>query len=135
MEEEEYNPKNIDKAVWRMEQADELSNISRESTNIFSVFDDVEADNTNRYFDATFMKSNDGDLYKAEIKRNKYLQKVEVLKKLIKKYGTKDELVRITSIGVIIETTDFNNISSTNKQTLKENMIWCNKKYEEYLDS
>ena len=121
---DKYNPKNIDKALWRMEQADELSNISRESTGIFSVFDDVEKEKQNYELD-----------YKAEIKKNKYLQKVEDLKKLIKKYGTKDELVRITSIGAIIETTNFTNISSANKQTLKENMIWCNKKYQEYLDS
>ena len=39
---EKYNPKNIDKALQRMEQADELSTVARSSTNIFQVFDEIE---------------------------------------------------------------------------------------------
>ena len=121
---EKYNPKNIDKALQRMEQADELSNIQRKSTGIFQVFDDIEEEKQKHELD-----------FKAEIKRNKYLEKVKKLKKLINKYGTKDEIVRITSIGALIETTNFNDLDLNRKKTLKQNLIWCNKKYKEYLDS
>ena len=60
---------------------------------------------------------------------------IELLKKLIQKNGAKSDLTRIIAIGSLIETTDFLNMSPNKKKTLKENMIWCNKKYEEYLDS
>ena len=121
---EKYDSKNIDKALQRMEQADELSNIQRKSTGIFQVFDDIEEEKQKHELD-----------FKAEIKRNKYLEKVKKLKKLINKYGTKDEIVRITSIGALIETTNFNDLDLNRKKTLKQNLIWCNKKYKEYLDS
>ena len=121
---EKYDSKNIDKALQRMEQADELSNIQRKSTGIFQVFDDIEEEKQKHELD-----------FKAEIKRKKYLEKVKKLKKLINKYGTKDEIVRITSIGALIETTNFNDLDLNRKKTLKQNLIWCNKKYKEYLDS
>ena len=121
---EKYDSKNIDKALQRMEQADELSNIQRKSTGIFQVFDDIEEEKQNRELD-----------FKAEMKKNKYLKKVKKLKELIDKYGTKDEIVRITSIGALIETTNFNDLDLNRKKILKQNLIWCNKKYQEYLDS
>ena len=38
--EEKYNPKNINKALKQMENADELKEIHRSNTNIMSFFDD-----------------------------------------------------------------------------------------------
>ena len=68
-------------------------------------------------------------------KKEEYLKSIELLKKLIQKNGTKSDLTRILSIGHLIESTDFLNISPNKKQKIKENMIWCNKKYEKYLDT
>jgi hypothetical protein len=119
-----YNPKNIEETLKRMEKADELKNIHRSGTNIMSFFD-----NNDKEHELQKQQS------AAELKKDEYLKSVELLKKLIQKNGTKDDLIRITSIGYLIESTDFLNIPSDRKKMLKENMIWCNKKYEKYLDS
>ena len=120
----QYNPKNIEETLKRMEMADELKGIHRSNTNIMSFFDD----NDKEY---KLQKQQSA----AELKKEEYLKSVELLKELIQKNGTKSDLTRITAIGYLIETTDFLNIPPDKKKMLKENMIWCNKKYEKYLDS
>ena len=120
----QYNPKNIEEALKRMEKADELKSIHRSGTNIMSFFDDNDKEHE-------LQKQQSA----AELKKDEYLKSIELLKKLIQKNGAKSDLTRIIAIGSLIETTDFLNMSLNKKKTLKENMIWCNKKYEEYLDS
>ena len=120
----QYNPKNIEEALKRMEKADELKGIHRSGTNIMSFFDDNDKEHE-------LQKQQSA----AELKKDEYLKSIELLKKLIQKNGAKSDLTRIIAIGSLIETTDFLNMSLNKKKTLKENMIWCNKKYEEYLDS
>ena len=120
----QYNPKNIEETLKRMEKADELKGIHRSGTNIMSFFDDNDKEHE-------LQKQQSA----AELKRDEYLKSVELLKKLIQENGTKSDLTRITSIGYLIETTDFLNIPPDRKKMLKENMIWCNKTYEKYLDS
>ena len=120
----QYNPKNIEETLKRMEKADELKGIHRSGTNIMSFFDDNDKEHE-------LQKQQSA----AEIKKDEYLKSVELLKKLIQKNGAKSDLTRIIAIGSLIETTDFLNMSPSKKKTLKENMIWCNKKYEKYLDS
>ena len=107
-----------------MEKADELKGIHRSGTNIMSFFDDNDKEHE-------LQKQQSA----AEIKKDEYLKSVELLKKLIQANGTKKDLTRITTIGYLIETTDFLNIPPDRKEMLKENMIWCNKKYKKYLDS
>jgi hypothetical protein len=118
---DKYNPKNIEKTLKRMEKADELKNIHRSNTNIMSFFDDNDKEHE-------LQKQHSA----ADIKKEEYLKSVELLKKLIQKNGTKNDLTRITSIGYLIETTDFLNISPDKKKLLKENMMWCNLQYEKY---
>ena len=120
----QYNPKNIEETLKRMEKADELKGIYRSGTNIMSFFDDNDKE-----YELQKQQS------AAELKKDGYLKSVELLKKLIQENGTKDDLNRITAIGYLIETTDFLNIPPDKKKMLKENMIWCNKTYEKYLDS
>tara|TARA_Y100000004_G_scaffold162827_1_gene191833 strand:+ start:147 stop:521 length:375 start_codon:yes stop_codon:yes gene_type:complete len=120
----QYNPKNIEEALKRMEKADELKSIHRSGTNIMSFFDDNDKEHE-------LQKQQSA----AELKRDEYLKSVELLKKLIQENGTKSDLTRITAIGLLIETTDFLNIPPDRKKMLKENMEWCNKQYEKYLDS
>ena len=120
----QYNPKNIEETLKRMEKADELKGIHRSGTNIMSFFDDNDKEHE-------LQKQQSA----AEIKKEEYLKSVELLKKLIQENGTKSDLTRITSIGYLIETTDFLNIPPDRKKMLKENMVWCNKTYEKYLDS
>ena len=120
----QYNPKNIEEALKRMEKADELKGIHRSGTNIMSFFDDNDKEHE-------LQKQQSA----AEVKKDEYLKSVELLKKLIQENGTKSDLTRITAIGLLIETTDFLNIPLDRKKMLKENMIWCNKQYEKYLDS
>ena len=120
----QYNPKNIEETLKRMEKADELKGIYRSGTNIMSFFDDNDKE-----YELQKQQS------AAELKKDEYLKSVELLKKLIQENGTKDDLNRITAIGYLIETTDFLNIPPDKKKTLKENMVWCNKTYEKYLDS
>ena len=120
----QYNPKNIEETLKRMEKADELKGIHRSGTNIMSFFDDNDKEHE-------LQKQQSA----AEVKKDEYLKSVELLKKLIQENGTKNDLTRITAIGYLIESTDFLNIPPDKKKMLKENMIWCNKKYEKYLDS
>ena len=119
-----YNPKNIEETLKRMEKADELKSIHRSKNNIMSFFDDNDKEHE-------LQKQQSA----AEVKKDEYLKSVELLKKLIQENGTKKDLTRITSIGYLIESTDFLNIPPDRKKMLKENMIWCNKTYEKYLDS
>ena len=119
-----YNPKNIEETLKRMEKADELKGIHRSGTNIMSFFDDNDKEHE-------LQKQQSA----ADLKKEEYLKSIELLKKLIQKNGTKSDLTRILAIGYLIESTDFLNISPDNKKKLKENMVWCNKKYEKYLDS
>ena len=117
----QYNPKNIEETLKRMEKADELKGIHRSGTNIMSFFDDNDKE-----YELQKQQS------AAELKKDEYLKSVELLKKLIQENGTKDDLNRITAIGYLIETTDFLNISLDKKKMLKENMIWCNLQYDKY---
>ena len=120
----QYNPKNIEETLKRMEKADELKSIHRSGTNIMSFFDDNDKEHE-------LQKQQSA----AELKRDEYLKSVELLKKLIQENGTKSDLTRILAIGYLIESTDFLNIPPDRKKMLKENMEWCNKQYEKYLDS
>ena len=120
----QYNPKNIEETLKRMEKADELKSIHRSGTNIMSFFDDNDKEHE-------LQKQQSA----AEVKKDEYLKSVELLKKLIQENGTKNDLTRITAIGYLIESTDFLNIPPDRKEMLKENMEWCNKQYEKYLDS
>jgi len=120
----EYNPKNIDKALKRMEDADNLKNINRSKSNIMEFFDNVEEEHKLQKQQSL-----------AELKKNKYLNKAETLEKLLIKKGTKNEIQRIRAIGLLLETTDFFNLKPDRKKIVKENMIWCNKTYKKYLDT
>ena len=117
----QYNPKNIEETLRRMEKADELKGIHRSGTNIMSFFDDNDKEHE-------LQKQQSA----AEIKKEEYLKSVELLKKLIQEKGTKSDLTRVIAIGYLIETTDFLNIPPDKKNMLKENMIWCNLQYEKY---
>ena len=119
----QYNPKNIEETLKRMEKADELKGIHRSGTNIMSFFDDNDKE-----YELQKQQS------AAELKKQEYLQSVELLKKLIQEKGTKSDLTRILAIGLLIETTDFLNIPPDRKKMLKENMIWCNLQYEKYTN-
>ena len=120
----QYNPKNIEEALKRMEKADELKGIHRSGTNIMSFFDDNDKEHE-------LQKQQSA----AEDKKDEYLKSVELLKKLIQEKGKKSDLTRILAVGFLIESTDFLNIPPDRKKMLKENMEWCNKQYEKYLDS
>ena len=120
----QYNPKNIEETLKRMEKADELKGIHRSGTNIMSFFDDNDKE-----YELQKQES------AAEVKKDEYLKSIELLKNLAQKNGTKEDIRRIIAIGSLIETTDFLNISSNQKEIIKENMVWCNKQYEKYLDS
>ena len=120
----QYDPKNIDKALKRVEKSDELKGIHRSNTNIMSFFDDNDKEHE-------LQKKQSA----AELKKEKHLKSIELLKRFIKKAGTKDDLTRITAIGLLIETTDFLNMTSERKRMMKINMIWCNQQYEKYVDT
>ena len=119
----QYNPKNIEEALKRMEKADELKGIHRSGTNIMSFFDDNDKEHE-------LQKQQSA----AELKKDEHLKSVELLKNLIQENGTKSDLTRITAIGYLIEPTDFLNIPPDKKKMLKENMIWCNSQYEKYTN-
>ena len=119
----QYNPKNIEEALKRMEKADELKGIYRSGTNIMSFFDDNDKEHE-------LQKQQSA----AELKKQEYLKSVELLKKLIEENGTKEHLIRITAVGYLIETTDFFNLKPDRKKMLKENMIWCNQIYKQYTN-
>ena len=119
----QYDPKNIDKALKRMEKSDNLKSIHRSGTNIMSFFDDNDKEHE-------LQKQQSA----AELKKQEYLKSVELLKKLIEENGTKEHLTRITAVGYLIETTDFLNLKPDRKKTLKENMVWCNQLYKQYTN-
>ena len=119
----QYNPKNIEETLKRMEKADELKGIHRSGTNIMSFFDDNDKEHELQKQQSL-----------AEVKKDEHLKSVELLKTLIQERGTKSDLTRILAIGLLIETTDFLNIPSDRKKMLKENMIWCNLQYEKYTN-
>mgnify|MGYP003624275889 FL=1 len=119
----QYNPKNIEETLKRMEKADELKGIHRSGTNIMSFFDDNDQEHE-------LQKQQSA----AELKKDEYLKSVELLKLLTQEEGTKEDLTRITAIGLLIETTDFLNIPPDRKKIIKENMIWCNLQYEKYTN-
>ena len=119
----QYDPKNIDKALKRIEKSDNLKSIHRSGTNIMSFFDDNDKEHE-------LQKQQSA----AELKKQEYLKSVELLKKLIKENGTKEHLTRITAVGYLIETTDFLNLKPDRKKTLKENMVWCNQLYKQYTN-
>ena len=106
-----------------MEKSDELKSIHRSETNIMSFFDDNDQE-----YELQKQQS------AAELKKEEYLKSVELLKTLIQKNGTKQDLERLTAIGSLIESIDFLNISPNKKKILKENMIWCNSQYEKYTN-
>ena len=120
----QYNPKNIEETLKRMEKADELKGIHRSGTNIMSFFDENDKEHELQKQQSS-----------SEVKKDEYLKSIELLKTLIQENGTKDNLTRITAIGLLIETTDFLNISPDRKEMIKENMIWCNKQYTKYVDT
>tara|TARA_R110000851_G_scaffold308260_1_gene467091 strand:- start:295 stop:624 length:330 start_codon:yes stop_codon:yes gene_type:complete len=107
-----------------MEDADELKAIHRSGTNIMSFFDDIDEEHELQKQQSL-----------VEVQKDEYLKSVELLKAFIQEKGTKDNLTRITEIGLLIETTDFLNITPDRKEMVKENMIWCNKQYEKYVDT
>ena len=119
----QYDPKNIDKALKRMEKSDNLKSIHRSGTNIMSFFDDNDKEHE-------LQKQQSA----AELKKQEYLKSVELLKKLIEENGTKEHMTRITAVGYLIETTDFLNLKPDRKKMLKENMVWCNKIYKQYTN-
>jgi len=119
----QYNPKNIEETLKRMEKADELKGIHRLGTNIMSFFDDNDKEHE-------LQKQQSA----AEVKKDEYLKSVELLKTFIQEKGTNEDLTRITAIGLLIETTDFLNIPPDRKKMLKENMNWCNSQYEKYTN-
>jgi ferritin-like metal-binding protein YciE len=120
---DQYNPKNIDKALKRMEKSDTLKEINRSETNIISFFNDIEEEN-----------QLEKQKTAADLKKEEYLNKVNSLKKLVENIGTKEEIRRIIAIGALIETTNFLNLKPDRKKILKENMIWCNKVYKQYIN-
>tara|TARA_R110001583_G_scaffold16866_3_gene68904 strand:+ start:2129 stop:2500 length:372 start_codon:yes stop_codon:yes gene_type:complete len=119
----QYNPKNIEETLKRMEKADELKGIPRSGTNIMSFFDDNDKEHELQKQQSL-----------AEVKKDEYLKSVELLKKLIQENGTKSDLTRIIAIGLLIETTDFLNMTPDRKQMVKNNMIWCNLQYKKYIN-
>jgi len=119
----QYNPKNIEETLKRMEKADELKGIHRSGTNIMSFFDDNDKEHE-------LQKQQSA----AEVKKDEYLKSVELLKTFIQEKGTNEDLTRIRAIGLLIETTDFLNIPPDRKKMLKENMNWCNSQYEKYTN-
>jgi len=119
----QYNPKNIEETLKRMEKADELKGIHRSNTNIMSFFDDNDKEHE-------LQKQQSA----AEVKKDEYLKSVELLKTLIQEKGINEDLKRVIAVGLLIETTDFLNIPPDRKKMLKENMIWCNLQYEKYTN-
>ena len=119
----QYNPKNIEETLKRMEKADELKGIHRSGTNIMSFFDDNDKEHE-------LQKQQSA----ADLKKDEYLKSIELLKKIIQEKGVKKDLERIIAVGYLIESTDFLNLKPDRKKMLKENMIWCNQLYKQYTN-
>ena len=75
----QYNPKNIEETLKRMEKADELKGIYRSGTNIMSFFDDNDKE-----YELQKQQS------AAESKKEEYLNSVELVKKFIQEKETKE---------------------------------------------
>ena len=119
----QYNPKNIEETLKRMEKADELKGIHRSGTNIMSFFDDNDKEHE-------LQKQQSA----ADLKKDEYLKSIELLKKIIQEKRVKKDLERIIAVGYLIESTDFLNLKPDRKKMLKENMIWCNQLYKQYTN-
>jgi hypothetical protein len=121
-----YDPKNIDKALKRMEDMDTLKGLGsqRSATNIMSFFDDIDEE-----YELQKQKS------AAEVKKEEYLQSHQLLSTIITENGTKNEITRIRAFGLLIETTNFLTIDEERKTMIKDNMEWCNEVYEKYVDT
>ena len=104
-----------------MEDADELKGIHRSGTNIMSFFDDNDQE-----YELQKQQS------AAEVQKDEYLKSIELLKTLIPKTESIINHTRLMSFGLLVETTDFLNMTPDRKKTIKENMIWCNIQYEKY---
>ena len=104
-----------------MEDADELKAIHRSGTNIMSFFDDNDQEHK-------LQKQQS----QAEAQKDEYLKSVELLKTLIPKTESIIDHTRLMSFGLLIETTDFLNMTPDRKEMIKNNMIWCNTQYEKY---
>ena len=104
-----------------MEKADELKGIHRSGTNIMSFFDDNDQEHE-------LQKQQSA----AEAQKDEYLKSVELLKTLIPKTESIIDHTRLMSFGLLIETTDFLNMTPDRKEMIKNNMIWCNTQYEKY---
>ena len=104
-----------------MEDADELKSIHRSGTNIMSFFDDNDQEHK-------LQKQQS----QAEAQKDEYLKSVELLKTLIPKTESIIDHTRLMSFGLLIETTDFLNMTPDRKEMIKNNMIWCNTQYEKY---
>ena len=104
-----------------MEDADELKAIHRSSTNIMSFFDDNDQE-----YELQKQQS------QAEAQKDEYLKSIELLKTLIPKTESIVDHTRLMSFGLLIETTDFLNMTPDRKEMIKNNMIWCNTQYEKY---
>ena len=119
-----YNSNNLDKALNRMENADTLKEINRKSTNIMSFFDDNDKEHKLQKQQSS-----------SDLKKEEYINKINLLKEILSKKGTKDEYTRIISIEALIKSINFFNIPPNRKEIIKHNLDWCNKKYKKYLDS
>ena len=104
-----------------MEDADDLKAIHRSGTNIMSFFDNNDQEHE-------LQKQQSA----AEVKKDEYLKSVELLKTLIPKTESIIDHTRLMSFGLLIETTDFLNMTPDRKEMIKNNMIWCNTQYEKY---
>jgi len=104
-----------------MEDADELKAIHRSSTNIMSFFDDNDEEHK-------LQKQQSA----AEAQKDEYLKSIELLKTLTPKTESIINHTRLMSFGLLIETTDFLNMTPDRKEMIKNNMIWCNTQYEKY---
>jgi hypothetical protein len=106
-----------------MEDADELKAIHRSGTNIMSFFDDNDQE-----YELQKQQS------QAEAQKDEYLKSIELLKTLIPKTESIINHTRLMSFGLLIETTDFLNMTPDRKEMIKNNMIWCNTQYEKYTN-
>ena len=106
-----------------MEDADELKAIHRSGTNIMSFFDDNDQE-----YELQKQQS------LAEAQKDEYLKSIELLKTLIPKTESIINHTRLMSFGLLIETTDFLNMTPDRKEMIKNNMIWCNTQYEKYTN-
>jgi hypothetical protein len=106
-----------------MEDADELKAIHRSGTNIMSFFDNNDQEHELQKQQSL-----------AEAQKDEYLKSVELLKTLIPKTESIIDHTRLMSFGLLIETTDFLNMTPDRKEMIKNNMIWCNTQYEKYTN-